>query len=153
MKKSYSVYLPDDLKARIQDRAAKDSLSVNETLNRALESFVELDESHIQSLSTLSASIKVHPLRLLSNLAMSTLAFFQAWRQIMGPVDNLMVCLTVENGDIVRGPRVYALSLEYFLQFFERFKKLNDEVRVLRKQNMQLSDDLISLKSKLLKEV
>lgn len=141
--KNRSVVLSDELDSRIVERVTKEN-KFSDIVRDACDAYLEIDEELLRIAKKYSAGLevigmKISPMRVISNLAMSRLAQLQAKREVFGVSDEILREFTEVDGKVIKGYRVIEYVGKKYRDEYEREKMrmLEDE----EKQGRPISEE------------
>jgi len=152
-KKHYSIYIPEGVQAALNVHAEANGLSFNSQVIDALEAYLSIDPVLMKKAIKMAAGVNVHVCRAISNLAIGRLAQLDADREVRGPREDLLFEFTTQDGEIIKGDGCYNLCKQIYTQEAQDRKKINSDNQRLRKENMELLDQVITLKKQLAEKV
>ena len=126
MSKTRTIVIPDDLDAKVTALAV-DGKTYSDIVRDALEMYFEIDQGILRTAKRFAVGLDLHPMHVLSNLAMARVGQLEAQREVFGPSSDLLFEFAKIGDSVIRGEKAYREIKAYYVRQYEQQKRLNSK--------------------------
>ncbi len=119
MSKTRTIVIPDDLDAKVTALAV-DGRTYSDIVRDALEMYVEIDQGILRTAKRFAVGLDLHPMHVLSNLAMARVGQLEAQREVFGPTSDLLFEFQKIGESVIRGEQAYKAIKGFYVQKYTK---------------------------------